>query len=330
MLNKKMLNQILLLSLLSALLNISLYADNILTNYRNNGLDDIEKKMDSELTKTEYWDNYLKDKDTKFGYIESYASVLTCNKKESSLHLYNKDNNNSFTLEKNYSAFTGEVKGDKIKEGDLKTPIGIYNITKKISKLDSFYGPLALVTSYPNLYDKYRGKTGSGIWIHGLPTQQKRDDFTRGCIAINNENIQCLDRSMDIEKTILIISESTTKQNISKEILSKLLAGLYEWRYSWLYNETQKYLSFYSSDFIRSNGMKYEQFKKYKTRIFDKAEKKKIIFNNINVIPYPNAENTFKITFKQYYTSKSFYFEGDKILMVRVDSDNNFKIFTEK
>ncbi|CAI6147276.1 MAG: hypothetical protein SPLUMA1_SPLUMAMAG1_01934 [uncultured Sulfurimonas sp.] len=58
---------------------------------------------------------------------------------------------------------------DKIREGDLRTPIGVYKLVKKLSKVDSFYGPLAFATSYPNSYDKYLGKNGSGIWIHGLP-----------------------------------------------------------------------------------------------------------------------------------------------------------------
>ena len=124
--------------------------------------------------------------------------------------------------------------------------------------------------------------------------------------------------------------EAGTKQKISKDTLSKLLADLYQWRYSRLYNETEKYLSFYSTDFVRNDGMKYDYFKKYKTRIFKKKEKKKIIFNNIDVIPYPNVDDTFQITFKEFYTSNSFSFEGNKILIVKIDKDNNFKILTEK
>ena len=76
--------------------------------------------------------------------------------------------------------------------------------------------------------------------------------------------------------------------------------------------------------------MKYDYFTKNKTRIFNKKEKKKIIFNDIDVIPYPNTNNTFQVTFKEFYTSSSFSFEGNKILIVKIDKDNNFKILTEK
>ena len=324
--NKSILQKVLVL----LLLNYSLYANSILTDYRQNGVAGIEQKMDAQLTQISYWDELLNNIDTSFGYIESYKSILTCNKSQSTLSLFQHNKEKKFTLQEKYSAFTGKVKGDKTKEGDLKTPVGVYDIQKRISKLDSFYGPLAFVTSYPNLYDKFLGKDGSGIWIHGLPTEQERDDFTKGCIAINNDNIVCLDKELDIESTILIINPDHETKDVSKKVLAKILANLYEWRYSWIYNDTKKYLSFYSTDFIRDDGMKHSRFIQYKTRIFNKQERKKIIFNDINVIPYPKSENVFQVTFKEFYTSSSFQFEGNKILMVKIDKDDNFKILTEK
>jgi murein L,D-transpeptidase YafK len=315
---------------LLSIFSISLHANDLITNYRINGIEGIEKQMDLELTKEAYWNSYLKDKDTTFGYLESYSSVLTCDKSTSSLEFYKEDEHQTFKLKKKYNAFTGKLKGDKEKEGDLKTPIGVYNLTKKLSNVDSFYGPMAFVTSYPNSYDQYKGREGHGIWIHGLPVNQERDDFTKGCIAINNSSIECLDKNINIEKTILIINNSEVKKNTSKEVLSAILSQLYLWRYSWIYNLTDVYLSFYADDFVRSDGMNLERFKKYKTRVFNKLEKKTILFNNINVIPYPNHENTYEVTFKELYTSNSFTFSGDKTLMITMGSNNKIKIFTEK
>lgn len=319
--------------LLLIFISTSLFADDILTNYRINGIDKIEKQMDLELTKEKYWSKHLQNIDTKFGYIESYSNILTCNKDDSTLNLYSTDNNSTFSFQKAYNAFTGKIKGDKIKEGDLKTPVGIYKLTKKLSKetkLNSFYGPLAFVTSYPNIYDSYRGKNGSGIWIHGLPTEQERDEFTRGCIAINNLNIESLATHIDIAKTLLIINSSEIKKDISKEILSSILSQLYSWRYSWLYSEIDNYLSFYDPEFIRNDGMDINKFTKYKTRVFKKVEDKSIIFNNINVIPYPNSDMTFQITFKEFYKSDTYEFIGNKTLIVKIDNNNNMKIITEK
>jgi len=308
----------------------SLYADTLLTKYRLHGIDSIQKDLDAALIKKEYWDTYLKNIDTRFGYIESYNSVLTCNKEKNTLNLYTQDQNKSFIFQKEYSAFTGKVKGDKEKEGDLKTPLGVYTLTQRIEKLDSFYGPLALVTSYPNLYDTYRGKNGHGIWIHGLPIEQERDDYTKGCIAINNEHIECLNRRINIQDTLLIINQTEVKQNISKEILAQLLSSLYKWRYAWIYNDLQSYLDFYSPKFVRFDHMDYEGFIKYKTRIFNKDEEKTIHFSNLNILPYPNTANVYQITFDEEYKSSSFTFQGDKALIVELNESDSFKILTEK
>ena len=317
--------QLVLLFLLSS----SLYSSDILTQYRINGIEDIEKEMDKELRKKEYWTSYLKDLDTSFGYIESYSNILTCDKSKSSLTLYVKDANNTYKMKKNYNAYTGKMQGDKLREGDLKTPIGIYNLTQKISKVDSFYGPMAFVTSYPNLYDKYKGKNGSGIWIHGLPLEQERDEFTKGCIAINNQSIECLNKNIDITKTLLIINENEIHKNISKDTLSTLLSDLYAWRYAWIYNNLEDYLGFYSEKFVRFDNMNAEVFKTYKKRIFAKDEKKTILFTNINVLPYPNTMDTYKISFDETYKSDSFSFTGNKILIVQL-VDDSIKIITER
>ena len=312
------------------LLGISLFGDDILTNYRINGIKEIEKKMDMKLAQKEYWSEYLQDKDTTFGYLETYSSILTCNKTDSTLNLYKRDENSTFKLQKEYAAYTGKKPGDKIKEGDLRTPIGIYEITKRLNNVDPFYGPMAFVTSYPNLYDKYRGKNGHGIWIHGVPTEQNRDEFTKGCIAINNVAIESLNEKINIDDTLLIIDEAEISKNISKERLVTILSQLYMWRYSWLYNDIDTYLNFYADDFSRADKMSLNQFKRYKTRIFRKNERKTIIFNNINIVRYPNTQNIFQITFNEIYRSKSFSFTGKKTLIVRIDTLNNIKIFIEK
>ncbi len=311
------------------LLSLTVNASDILTNYRTHGLQDIEKKMDLELAKKEYWSEFLEGKDTTFGYLETFSSVLTCNKEKSTLVLYKQNKNKKFEFAKDYSAFTGKMKGDKMREGDLTTPLGVYEITKKLSKVDSFYGPLAFVTSYPNTYDRYRGRGGSGIWIHGLPTDQKRDDYTKGCIAINNPSLECLDRRIDIENTMLIINSGETKKDVPKKILAELLAQLYAWRYAWLYNDIQTYLGFYAPDFMRDDGMSFSAFTTYKKRVFGKSEKKTIIFDRINVVPYPSAPDMYQISFKEVYSSDTLKFVGEKTLMVKLAKDNKFKIFTE-
>ena len=76
--------------------------------------------------------------------------------------------------------------------------------------------------------------------------------------------------------------------------------------------------------------MDIKAFKNYKTRVFKKIEKKSIIFKNINIVPYPNSDNIFQITFKELYKSDTFEFIGNKTLIIALNENNNIKILTEK
>lgn len=303
-----------------------LLAADMLMLYKSGG----KKLLEKEMNTPSYWTSSLFNKDLRFGYFERAFSLLTVSKEKGSLELYTPNTRQQFSLKKRYSAFTGKNGGDKYIEGDLKTPIGIYTLTEKKKTVDPFYGPMAFVTSYPNLYDRIRGKSGDGIWVHGVPLNGSRDPFTKGCIAINNNDLLQLDKSINPSNTLLII-DSSLKQWGNPNAYSAILASLYQWKSAWTYNDLDTYLSFYDSSFRRSDGMNFNQFKSYKERIFSKDESKSIVFNDINIIPYPGEKrNLFWVTFNQIYISESHRYEGEKSLLIRFNSDQSISILTEE
>lgn len=93
--------------------------------------------------------------------------------------------------------------GPKERQGDNKTPEGIYVIDSR--KRDSRYH-ISLRISYPNEKDKKRAKElgvspGGNIMIHGLRNDfswagdfHTSVDWTNGCIAVTNEEIEEIDR----------------------------------------------------------------------------------------------------------------------------------------
>ncbi len=93
--------------------------------------------------------------------------------------------------------------GPKERQGDNKTPEGIYIIDSR--KRDSRYH-ISLHISYPNEKDKKRAKKlgvspGGDIMIHGLKNSfswagdfHTSVDWTNGCIAVTNEEIEEIDR----------------------------------------------------------------------------------------------------------------------------------------
>lgn len=104
--------------------------------------------------------------------------------------------------------------GHKEKEGDKKTPEGSYMI--------DYHNPnskyhLSLRISYPNEKDKSNAEklgvsAGSDIMIHGLPNNftmledyYVNNDWTDGCIAVDNEDIEEIYRCVD-DKTPIVIN----------------------------------------------------------------------------------------------------------------------------
>ncbi|MFZ9439762.1 MAG: L,D-transpeptidase family protein [Hylemonella sp.] len=81
-------------------------------------------------------------------------------------------------------------------EGDSRSPLGLYYTQKIVphKKLPDLYGAGALTLNYPNSFDLHRGRSGSGIWIHGSPSAQysRAPLATDGCIVLPNDAMQRL------------------------------------------------------------------------------------------------------------------------------------------
>ena len=102
-------------------------------------------------------------------------------------------------------ALGGNPDGPKIRHGDNKTPEGTYQIDSR--NKDSHYH-LSLHISYPNDKDKKRARElgvspGGDIMIHGLKNGFSRvgdlhteSDWTKGCIAVTDEEIDEIAKSV--------------------------------------------------------------------------------------------------------------------------------------
>jgi murein L,D-transpeptidase YafK len=308
-----------------------LYANQLIDCYRFNDIKCIENILEKNLQNPKYWNEYLSDYETKFGFIQNKNNILVCNKSEPQCKLYGIDNN-KLSLISSQKALIGAGSGDKQFEGDLKTPIGIYELTSKLSSLPQKYGHYAFVTSYPNTLDRLKGKSGSGIWVHGFPLDGADKFNTRGCIAMNNSYMKEIENKIDYKKSILIISQKSIKK-VKNSDLSILLASLYKWRYAWINSDFDKYISYYNKKFKRFDGKTLTAFKSFKTSVFNNNRNltKKIIFSNINIIISPNTdyEKLFRITFYEKYTDGKHHFNGNKELYATI-IDNKMSIVVEK
>lgn len=110
-----------------------------------------------------------------------------------------------------YYASVGKLGIDKYVEGDQRTPIGVYFITSRLDprNLPEFYGAGALPINYPNPLDQSRGKTGSGIWLHGTPPDQfaRAPQASDGCVVLSNPDLERLLRNVERATPVIIAPE---------------------------------------------------------------------------------------------------------------------------
>ncbi len=104
--------------------------------------------------------------------------------------------------------------GPKEREGDHKVPEGLYVVDSKNAH-SKFH--LALHISYPNAADRERArklgvKPGGDIEIHGLGPNvawvgslHRQIDWTNGCIAVTNSEIEEIWRLVQVETTVEIL-----------------------------------------------------------------------------------------------------------------------------
>ena len=117
----------------------------------------------------------------------------------------------------------------KEKEGDLKTPVGIYRLTGYIpgARLHERYGFGALTTNYPNALDKHLDRTGYGIWIHGTEPGwvNRGPKASDGCITLSNSDFEILVTQFELGPNTPIVIDDEPRW-LTPQSISELRNGL--------------------------------------------------------------------------------------------------------
>ena len=101
---------------------------------------------------------------------------------------------------------------DKAREGDQKTPVGVYHVTANLprKKLTDFYGAGAFPINYPNEWDNAgRAATATASGCTACP----RDVYSRpprasdGCIVLANPDLESVGQHVQVGLTPVIIAD---------------------------------------------------------------------------------------------------------------------------
>jgi len=246
-----------------------------------------------------------------------------------------KNENGTPKLVKDYYATIGKKGAGKNVEGDNKTPIGVYNVTRYIadSKLPDLYGTGAFPIDYPNNWDRRLGKTGHGIWLHGTPT----DTYSRpplsseGCVALSNDDFTNLRSFINVQKTPVVITReiewlSHERWFAQQQQHARLLD---DWVKGWESLDSNRYLSNYSKEKFRSGNKNYQWWSAHKTKVNAQKTFINVQLNDVSIFRYPGVENMLEFSFQQNYRSSNFNKVSDKRLYWQRDEEQQWRIIYE-
>jgi len=241
---------------------------------------------------------------------QRYAIVVDT--KRSRLYVYENDltNGGRPRFVADYYMTQGKLGADKLSEGDKKTPTGVYHVTANLprQKLADLYGNGAYPLNYPNEWDKRQGRNGSGIWLHGTPsnTFSRPPRASDGCVVLANQDLDVVAKNLQVGLTPVIISNSVEWLSLddwAKE-RSELNKAIEAWRSDWESRDTDRYLKHYSKRF-KSADQNFEEFAAQKKQVNAGKEWIKIKADNLSVFRNPSKEEVVVVTFDQDYRSNN-------------------------
>lgn len=236
-----------------------------------------------------------------------HAIVVDANR--SRVYLYDEQGGTPRAVRDYYTAI-GRLGTAKEREGDKKTPVGIYFVSSHIpgTRLPDLYGWGAFPISYPNEWDRRLGRTGNGIWLHGVPSDNyaRSPLSTDGCVALANGEIADLAPRVQPGSTPVVIVDRL--EWIAPEVLQQeseeFHRTLEQWRRDWESRNTENYLANYSRTF-RSDGMDLAAWKARKRLVNAGKSWIKVELGSLSILRDPGAAPLVVVTFDQDYRSSN-------------------------
>lgn len=268
---------------------------------------------------------------------KSINIAILIDKSKNRLYVYRRQNDLlPPKLIQDFYVSTGKLRGNKRIKGDLKTPEGVYFVTKWIpdSSLPDKYGVGAFPVNYPNELDNRLGKTGYGIWLHGT----NRQSYSRppldseGCVVLPNIDLAAIKHLITPGKTPLIIAESIEWVDYAEwsNIRKNVLSSIEQWRKDWQSLNVDKYLQHYGESFW-SNTHNIKSWRARKKAISQAKTYQKIHFDDISLFAYPDQASKQDIVVARFHQSyQSNNYKSDMNKRLYLTQSNAFTTIKER
>ena len=236
--------------------------------------------------------------------------VLVVDSRRSRLYVFGNDQGRP-RLVADFYVTLGKNGVEKTREGDQKTPIGVYHVTGNLprSKLTDFYGAGAFPINYPNEWDRRRGRNGHGIWLHGVPADlySRPPRASDGCLVLANPDLESVGRYVQVGTTPVIIADAiewSDAASVDAERRS-LNAALEQWRADWQDRDTERYLGHYSQRFGAGGGQGYAAWATHKRAVNAAKSWIKVGLSRVAMFRYPREGDFVVVSFEQDYKSST-------------------------
>ena len=234
--------------------------------------------------------------------------VLLVDSRRSRLYVFGNEKGTP-RLVADYYVTLGKNGIEKTREGDQKTPVGVYHVTANLprKKLTDFYGAGAYPINYPNEWDRRLGRNGFGIWVHGTPpdTYSRPPRASDGCIVLSNPDLLSVGQHVQVGLTPVIIADEVEWADAASVAADRaaLAGALEQWRADWQSRDTARYLAHYSSRFASKEGQNYQAWAEHKRKVNGAKKWIKVALGRVAMFRYPRERDFVVVTFDQDYKS---------------------------
>lgn len=233
---------------------------------------------------------------------ESTPTVFIAETSSSTFYRYDRTADGVRKARQDYMSI-GQAGVGKQRAGDQRTPLGIYFVTEQLdpSRLHEKYGAIAFPLDYPNAWDRREGRTGDGIWVHGV---DRRGDVrppldTDGCIALPNDRLRALERTFEANITPVLIATEVVwgeaqAQADTREALERAVAG---WAASLEKGDLYHWLSYYDETFEHW-GMDKAAWSAFSLETTGRRPITAVVVSDLLLIEDPSEESLFLSRFR--------------------------------
>lgn len=267
--------------------------------------------------------------------LSSYSRhAIVVDASKSRFYLFENDGT-SIRLIHHFYTTIGKLGIGKVDEGDQKTPLGVYYISRTIPehKLPTKYGPGyygsgALTLTYPNPLDLRRGQTGSGIWIHGTPPTEfaRFPKASDGCVVLANPDFEKVNKLINPKTTPVIITESIQWVNPSAlEPERRLFSDTFQlWWAAKTNQQFDKLAWFYDANFY--NGKSLSDWKVTLKDELNKQQGNTSTITDVSFVRWQDKDDIMVLTYTESSGNKKAS-STKRLYWIRVASQ--WKIFYE-